>query len=437
MIEPAPPHAEGVGLPWDVAVDDAVAVLAAARMQYGDTFTVRSGDDTYLFLCSPQGVTSFYGLPESDASKGVADYLMLRRKLPDEMFVGRRTLPHELFSRDRTLGYLVDLDGALDATIAELGPEGNVDLFALGRRIGQRVGLASWGGPGAATGPRFERLAAAFEVLDGSDAFVHPDAMAAVAASGKVAERAALEIVVAEITEGIGMLPSTDTNTDTSTDTSGHPIFRSIVAAWSDQPDEVAARGVALDVALIHIASMSNLVAAIGWFLVDLLDHPELLAEVRGRGEGGRGATERAALESIRLAQRSIISRHVLKPLSLDVGDAIYEVGRGVTIATLLPLTNVEAPGHGEFRPDRWRGRRLADVSDLGSRELVTAFGHGSHTCPAQPFSLAAMVRTAQRLFGSYDLRPGWSARPTPVPAQIGGVARVDGPCEAHYVRRC
>ena len=431
MIEPAPPHAEGVGLPWDVAVDDAVAVLAAARMEYGDTFTVRSGDDTYLFIFSPQGVTNFYGLSEGDASKGVADYLMLRRKLPDEMFVGRRTLPHELFSRDRTLGYLADLDGALEATIDELGSEGDIDLFALGRRIGQRVGLVSWGGPGAATGDRFQRLAAAFEVLDGSDAFVHPDSMAAVDASDKAAERAALEIVVSEITEGIEMLPDADTD--------GHPTFRSIVNAWSDQPDDVAARGVALDVALVHIASMSNLVAAIGWFLVDLLDHPDLLAEVRegnDGNEGHRGTTERAALESIRLAQRSIISRHVLKPLSLDVGDAVYEVGRGVTIATLLPLTNTEAPGHGEFRPDRWRGRRLADVSDLGSRELVTAFGHGSHTCPAQPFSLAAMVRTAQRLFGAYDIRPGWTERPTPVPAQIGGVARAGGPCEAHYVRR-
>ena len=32
-----------------------------------------------------------------------------------------------------------------------------------------------------------------------------------------------------------------------------------------------------------------------------------------------------------------------------------------------------------------------ADPADLASPQLVTAFGHGKHTCPAQPFSLAAM----------------------------------------------
>ena len=33
---------------------------------------------------------------------------------------------------------------------------------------------------------------------------------------------------------------------------------------------------------------------------------------------------------------------------------------------------------------------------------LVTAFGHGRHTCPAQPFSLAAMTTAMTRLLGRY-----------------------------------
>ena len=57
------------------------------------------------------------------------------------------------------------------------------------------MGLASWAGPGSAEGDAFERLVSAFDTLDGSDAFVHPDAMAAVAASDKRAERAALDEV--------------------------------------------------------------------------------------------------------------------------------------------------------------------------------------------------------------------------------------------------
>jgi hypothetical protein len=79
------PVADGTGLPWDVPVDDAVAAIAEARATCGDTFVVHSGGNDYLFTFSPTGVESFYALPEEVASKGVADYLMLRRKLPDEL----------------------------------------------------------------------------------------------------------------------------------------------------------------------------------------------------------------------------------------------------------------------------------------------------------------------------------------------------------------
>ena len=83
-------------MPWDVetpATLGAVAPFAAARAAHGDTFTVRSGDADFLFTFSPRGVESFYALPEETASKGVADFLMLRRKLPDAIFDGRRLLP--------------------------------------------------------------------------------------------------------------------------------------------------------------------------------------------------------------------------------------------------------------------------------------------------------------------------------------------------------
>ena len=81
-----PVIATGVRLPWDAVVEDPVAALADARSQVGDTFVVDSGGDRYLFLFSPMGVAALYGLPEEKASKGVADWRMLRRKLPDEVF---------------------------------------------------------------------------------------------------------------------------------------------------------------------------------------------------------------------------------------------------------------------------------------------------------------------------------------------------------------
>lgn len=420
---PTPPYADGSGLPWDVTVDDAVAVIAEARARHGDTFAVQSGADHYLFTFSPTGVESFYALPEEIASKGLADYLMLRRKLPDEIFDGRRTLPNSLFRRDDVASYLANLDLALDQTVAELGTEGTVDLFDLTRRLGHRMGLASWAGPGSAQGDTFDRLVDAFDALDGSDAFVHPDAMAAVAASDKRAERSALVDIVGLVANAVQCLDSGQ-NTDES-------LFGRIAGAWISEPADSRMRGIALDVALIHIASMSNLMAALGWAFVDLLEHPTHLHRV---ADGDRDLAQRCALESTRMAQRSIMSRAVLAPVDFDTGEVSYRVPAGWTIATLLPLLNTSAaPGLQNWDPDRWHRHRLADTSALPSPMLVTAFGHGRHSCPAQPFSLAAMTLAMTNLLGHYTMTPNWTRHPRPVPAQIGGVARASEPCAIRY----
>jgi cytochrome P450 len=417
--DPQPPYAEGTGLPWDVLVTDAVAAIAAARARHGDTFAVHSGSDRYLFTFSPTGVESFYSLPEDKASKGVADYLMLRRKLPDEMFDGRRVLPGTLFRRDDVAGYLANLHRALDETIDELGSSGSVDVFGLTRRLGHRMGLASWAGPGSSQGEAFERLVRAFDTLDGSDAFVHPDAMAAVAASEKRAERAALDEVAEIIADAVRRHDDDD------------GLFGRIVDEWRGGKDDNRIRGIALDVALIHIASMSNLAAALGWALVDLLEHPEYSMRV---ATGDADVAQQCALESTRLAQRSIMARAVLSPVTLDTGDVSYQVPPQWTIATLLPLLNTSAAaGLENWDPDRWTRHRLTDEKSLASPMLVTAFGHGRHSCPAQAFSLSAMTATMMRLLGSYRMTPQWTTHPRPVPAQIGGVARADGPCRLSY----
>src|ERR1700756_3013252 len=226
------PLAEDTGLPWDVAVRDAVKAIAEARARLGDTFVLNSGEDHYLFTFSPAGVESFYALPEEKASKAVADYLMLRRKLPDEIFHGRRILPSSLFRRDDVASYLTNLDQALDRTAVELGSQGHVDVFDLSRRLAHRMGLASWAGRGSAEGDSFDRLVRAFDTLDGAEAFVHPDAMAAVAASGKRAERAALDEVVAVVGTAVGR------------GADDHSLFGRIVDAWSTEPTEARFRGI-------------------------------------------------------------------------------------------------------------------------------------------------------------------------------------------------
>jgi cytochrome P450 len=425
--DPLPAIATGVRLPWDAAVPDPVAALADARARLGDTFVVDSGADRYLFLFSPMGVTALYGLPEDAASKGVADWRMLRRKLPDEVFAGRRVLPHQLFGREDVASYLRNVELAVDAAAAELGSEGEVDLFSLSRRLGHRVGLASWGGPGAAEGERFETLVRAFDRLDGSESFVHPDAMAHVAATDKADERAALAEVVAGLESGLERRGAADDDGD-------HPLFDRVVRAWADAGPTEAATGACLDITLIHVASMSNLFAALGWHLVDLMEHPEEAESVR---LGDAGLAETCALESTRMAQRSIMVRYTLAPFSIELEEGPLEIPAGLTVATLLPLTNRSAaPGLDRWDPARWNRRRLRAPNGLAAAELVTVFGHGGHSCPARPFSLAAMTLTSRRLLSRFRWEPSWSAHPDPVPAQIGGVARAAVPSRVRYRRR-
>jgi cytochrome P450 len=423
-ITTMPPIAAGLAMPWDAVIPDPVAALSDARAPYGDTFVVDSGPDRYLLTFDPIGVRAFYRLPEESASKGIADWRMLRRKMPEAIFDGRRVLPHDLFARDDVANYLANLHRALDAELADLGDEGSLDVFALCRRLGHRIGLSSWAGPTGTAAENLDVLIAAFDALDGSEAFVRPDTMAGLLASDKEEERAALDTITEVI--GASVADFDDSRT--------HPLFARIVAAWSDQPAEVAHTGVARDVALIHVASMSNLFAALGWSLIDLLEHPSYADSIVA---GDQELAESCALESTRLAQRSLMARYVLAPVSLDTTDGPLEVEAGVTVATLLPLTNTSsAPGLAEWRPERWRRWRLADSSTLEVDELVTAFGHGKHSCPAQPFSLAAMTATMTAIFGALTLTVGWQRRPMPEPAQIGGVARAAGPCPVSYARR-
>jgi hypothetical protein len=103
------------------------------------------------------------------------------------------------------------------------------------------------------------------------------------------------------------------------------------------------------------------------------------------------------------------VSRHTLTDTALDVGATTHTVSAGITIATLLPLTNTTAaPDLARWDPDRWHRRRL----------------------------VAAMTETALTLVDTYDLTPEWVEHPLPVPAQIGGVARAATPCPLAYRRR-
>lgn len=419
-IEPQPPAA-AITFPWDDGTaPDPVAALAAARADLGDTFVIDSGADRYLFVFSPTALADFYAIPERVASKGLADYRMLLRKLPDELFLGRRTYAHDLFGAQEVEGYLGHLDLAVERQIAELGDAGTFDAFALARRLGHRLALGCWMGDAAAAPPQLDPLIADLECLDGAEAFVHPERMAG-RDGAKVVERDALARIESVVAERLA-------------NAEADGFFGEIARRWDDVDGADRVRGVTGDVVLLHVATMTNLFAALGWTLCLVLLHPDVRTRVEAGGD--RGFLDQCALEAVRIGQRSIMLRSVLKPCELDDGASTYRLEPGVLLATMLPLTNTTAlAGLGDFDPDRWDGRRLRAAGALGAKEVVTTFGHGGHRCPAQRFSLTAIGRAVDRMLATFELRPRFESVRA-VPSQIGGVARSADPCPVDYVRR-
>ncbi|WP_426571008.1 cytochrome P450 [Aquihabitans sp. McL0605] len=402
--------------------------FSAQREHHGDTFVVDALGHRFFCVFGPVGVASLYAAPEREASFGLATYAMVRTKVPEELFSEIRNPPHKLFGNQKVEGYLRNLDAAMAAEIAALGAAGTFDLFDECRRIGHRLGLASWAGHEAASPPYIEPLIDALDRLDTSESFVHPLRTAVTLATKKRRERTAM----AEIEVLIGRILATRR---------AHPSDRA--GDFLDQIDESFAdvedrrrrdQLVARDVIVLHLGSQSNLFAALAWTLANLLARPDDLDAVRG---GDDDLLTRIAYESIRTAQRSITLRQVLRPIDFQADDGVHRLDPGVLITTMLSVTNpTAAPDLRTFDPDHYDGRKLtAEVLDrMPTKELVSTFGHGSHTCPAQRFSISAIRTAVHALVEAYDLFPRF-ADPRPLTRQIGGVARADRPTPVSYRR--
>ena len=428
-VEPMPPHATGP-IPWLGAglglLRDPTAHLTALRARHGDTFVLDGLGYRLFFVFSPAGVRALYAAPEHEASFGLATFeLVLKRKIPFELAAGRRNLPHDLFKNPDVETYLGHLERAVAFEIEALGARGAFEAFAEAKRLGYRLGLASWAGEEAASPRHLPTLIAAFERLDSSDSFVRPLRTAWSMATKKRGEwraMAEIEAIVSAILESrraSGRRPG--------------DYLDQIEGSFADLPIPERDVQVARDLMIIQMGAQSNLFAALAWTLVNLLLHPDVLARVRA---GDDALLERAAHESIRLAQRSLTLRQVLSPFEVATERGTYRLAPGVFLATLLSVNNPHAaPGLDRFDPDHYVGRKLADTIALPARELVSTFGHGRHSCPAQRFSISAIRIAIRRLLDHYDLTPRFrSARP--LARQIGGVARAAAPCVVAYSAR-
>jgi hypothetical protein len=131
---------------------DPTAHLTRLRAKLGDSFVLDGLGYRLFFVFSTAGVRALYAAAERDASFGLATFeLVMKRKLPLELASGRRNRPHDLFKNPDVEGYLEQLEAAMQRELDELGAHGRFEAFAEAKRIGYRLGLASWAGPEAAS----------------------------------------------------------------------------------------------------------------------------------------------------------------------------------------------------------------------------------------------------------------------------------------------
>ena len=409
MVSGLPRVGAGLPLLWDPT-----AFFSRQRRRHGDVFWAEAFGFRMLCLFDPEGVRSLYAVEEKQASFGLATYTLIKFKMPEELLFGRRVTPHQLFGRELTETYVGALHDAMTAETDCLGDSGTFEVFAQMRRVAHRLGLQSWGGPLLAS--RVEELMPLMDRMDSAEAFVRPVQAFRTAATKRRRELAAMHQVDAIVADVLRR-----------EEPSG--FLATIAEAWEGEDDRET--GIARDLVLIHLGSLSNLYAALSWTLVNLLQRPDLLARVQA---GDDELLEQCANESIRLAQRSITLRQVLRPVDVETSGGVVRAEPGTFLTTMLSVTNpTAAPSLAAFDPTHYSGRKL--TVDLPAKELVSTFGHRWHTCPASRFSITAIRVAVRHLLECYELTPQFG-QVRVRKQQIGGVARAAGPVRVSYRRR-
>lgn len=439
MATEALPHV-GTGLRL---LDAPTDYLAELRTRHGDTFFVDVFGFPLLVTFSSKGLESLYKLAEDDASFGLATFDLLGFKTPEEIFADASTeLFYELLAQRHMQNYVGWIGEVVDTELASWS--GDIDLFDAVRTLEQRVGYALWIAPEAAGDRWWRRLKAEFDVLDQERAFVDPHETLRTIKSGKAAERAA----VARIAEIVGEIESAR-RLAPETASATIDILRDRFAA---EPPEIAWRKLVHSAINLNNGFLSNLYAAIGWMIVQLLLNDEArnrteqeIVEIRARfGDEFAGSVsaldrmgflEQVMMESVRLSQSSITLRKVMRPIEFDDGTHRYQVEPGVYVTTMLSVRNRETPALRRFDPDRYNRMRPKPALVPHGLETVSTFGHGKHACPALRFSHYMAKIVLAKLLDRFTLEPLF-ADAEPSPRQLGGVARPHAPLHVRLTRR-
>jgi cytochrome P450 len=436
LVSPKPPmvHDElahiGAGLRF---AQSPTNFLADMRREYGDTFLVDVFGYKLFCVFSPQGLKSLYAAAEDDASFGMATFDMLGFKTPLDIFMDADIhLFYELLLPEKVAGYLHDFADGIAQVLATWPDSGYFNVFDGLRTLEQRVGFRVWMGEEAARDGIWQQIKSHFDVLSQENAFVSPQQTLDTLTSGKAREKqavAAIMTLVGDILrqrEHAGHWPADNF-------TFLHRRFA------SDEP-QVTLRKLTHNLINANQGFLSNLYAALAWSLINLVKHPDAYQQLENeivatrtrfgddflRSQAALDSMrfcEQVLMESVRLAQRSITLRKVMKEMQFNCGGETYTLQPGVYITTMLSVTNTQTPELARFDPDHYHGRRIDPALIVDGKETVSTFGHGAHACPAQKFSHNMCKVLLSLLVQRFEFGPLEMAV-IPSPAQMGGVAR-------------
>jgi cytochrome P450 len=419
--------------------------LMQMRKEYGDTFLVDVFGYKLFCVFSPEGLKSLYAAAEDEASFGMATFDMLGFKTPLEIFLDADIdLFYDLLLPDKVAAYIRDFSEVISKVTAAWDDSGQLNVFDEIRTLEQRVGFKVWIGEEATQEGTWQQFKTHFDVLSQENAFVSPQLTLETLTSGKAREK----LAVAEIMSLIGEIMMRREATHSWPDDNFTFLYRRF---QSDDP-QVTLRKLTHNIINANQGFLSNLYAALCWSLINLKQYPDtqrrLEDEVAATREkfGDRFYESQPALdsmhfceqllmESVRLAQRSITLRKVMKEIQFDCGNAVYTVQPGVYITTMLSAINTQTPELARFDPDHYRGRRIDPALISQGKETISTFGHGVHACPAQKFSHNMCKVLLTVLLDNFEFsNPVGPVAPSS--EQMGGVSRADDEVNLGYSRK-
>jgi cytochrome P450 len=448
LVSPKPPmvHDElahiGAGLRF---AQSPTNFLAAMRQEYGDTFLVDVFGYKLFCVFSPQGLKSLYAAAEDEASFGMATFDMLGFKTPLDIFLDADIdLFYELLVPDKVTAYTKDFAAAVTQVISEWGDSGAIEVFDALRTLEQRVGFAVWMGEEATRDGIWQQFKTQFDVLSQENAFVSPQQTLETLSSGKAREKQAVAEIMALVDAMLSQREAADTWPDDN--------FTFLYRRFKSEERQVTLRKLTHNIINANQGFLSNLYAALCWSLINLKHYPDtqqrLEAEIAATKEkfGEHFYTSQDALdsmrfceqllmESVRLAQRSITLRKVMKEIRFDCGTAVYTIQPGVYITTMLSVINTQTPELARFDPDHYQGRRIDPALIAQGKETISTFGHGLHACPAQKFSHNMCKVLMSLLLQNFEFG-GLDTLVAPSSSQMGGVARAGRDVILQFTRK-